>query len=99
MAADSTNLRMPFLGNQPALYPQLRQIIRAASPLGPVIGGYTQQWAGTNFRDREQCYLLEPNGIAITPGKYRARLAGAYTGAWGTLPLYVVGLACCAPIG
>jgi hypothetical protein len=82
-----------WLGPGFPIYPPVRQIVRAVTPAGLVWSGYTEQW-NKGFRDREQCFIYEPNGIQIVPGSYKARLVGNYSG----LPLYVLSLACCQPM-
>jgi hypothetical protein len=85
---------------QPPLptYPLLRQIVRVdTSYNGGIYSGFVQQFASGAPRDREQSYVIEPNGIALTPGTYKARLVGSHVGPVGTLPLYAVSAACCAP--
>ena len=100
----SENIRMfnlpnqtPFHGPRLPIYPQTRQLLRASSAAGPVTLGYVQQWDGvSNFRDREQCYLWEPNGLGVNVGGfYRGGLIGNYSGISGALPLFAVGLMCC----
>lgn len=98
MRRTSTNVRSPFLGPKKPIYPQLRQVLQALAPAGPVWSAQVQQGDGSpNYRGREQAYLWEPNGVPLaTGGFYRSRLVGSYDGALGPLPLYAVGLLCCA---
>src|ERR1019366_9405294 len=86
---------------QPPLpgYPLLRQMVRVSAQLGSVYGSYVQQASGAALRDREPCYVWEPNGIGLSPGTYRSRLVGSYNGPWGPLPLFAVSAACCRPAG
>lgn len=94
----STNEQAPYLGPQLPVYPPLRQLVRTRSRDGAVWLANVQQHDGElHLRDREQCYLWEPNAVPINPGAaYRARLVGTYTASAGPLPLYVVGMLCCA---
>ena len=93
----STADREPDFGPELPLYPQVEQTIRVAAPA--VAGtnpkaypSYTQQWvAPLSLRDREPCYLVEPNGIALVSGYYTARLVGSLFG----LPLFVTH---CCPV-
>lgn len=91
------NISAPRL--QPPLpnYPVTRQFVRVEQSLGSVSYGFVQQFNGTTPRDREACYIIEPNNIAFSPGKYKARLIGSHSGAFGVLPLFAVSLACCSP--
>ncbi len=74
-------------------YPELAQLVKVTGAVVVVniYPGKTQQYNGAlGFRDREDCYILEPNNISLTNGHiYDARLIGSYSG----LPLYAV--ACC----
>lgn len=96
MRYDSTALQAPFLGPAPAGYPPLRQIVRADKPAGPVWSGFMQQWSDKigRMRDREPCYIWEPNQLSLLPNIFRARLVGSYEG----LPLYIASMACCRGI-
>jgi hypothetical protein len=86
------NIDAPFF--QPDLpdYPPLEQLVRATGPTVAtnVYPGVVQQYAGSlAFRDREPCYLTEPNGVSLSPAIYDCRLVGSYLG----LPLYAT--TCC----
>lgn len=56
---------------------------------------YTQQFTPPlNFRDREACYVIEPNGNLLGPAIYDCRLVGSYPpGDPLALPLYAT--TCC----
>lgn len=96
--SDSTNLMPPDLGPSAPLYPHLPQIVRLVGP--PVVGtapavypGLVQQYSGNlTLRDREACYLLEPNRIPLGAGYYDCRLVGSFAGQ----PLFVT---TCCPAG
>jgi len=85
----STNDQPPFIGPGLPFYPQISQVVRIGSdaPLGSnVYPGFIQQWTpNLTLRDREACYLWEPNGIKLNPGYYDGRLVTNYQG----LPLLV----------
>jgi len=80
----------PFQPDLPN-YPEVSQLVRVASGIsGGVYPGFVQQYAGSlSFRDREACYVLEPNGITLNPGRYDCRLVGSLSG----LPLFAA--TCC----
>lgn len=86
----------PFYGPQLPLYPAIEQVCRVyASALAGtnVYPAYMQQYAGAlAFRDREPCYVVEPNGITLRAGRYDCRLVGSYLG----LPLLAT---TCCPVG
>ncbi len=94
MSDESTNTVAPFLGPELPTYPELPQIIRVTGPaVGSVYPGFVQQWTPPlALRDREPCYIWEPNGITLGPGFYDSRLDGSYLG----LPLFVT---TCCPSG
>ncbi len=86
------NLEPPIL--QPPLpnYPPLDQIVRVTAPSigGNVYPAVVQQYTGSlTMRDREPCYVQEPNGVQLSPALYDCRLVGSYLG----LPLFQT--ACC----
>ena len=85
------NLDAPNFGPGPPTYPHLSQIIRIGPPVGGgVYLGYVQQYVpDLTFRDREECYLVEANGVVLLPGYYDARLVGSYN----NLPFFVT--SCC----
>lgn len=74
-------------------YPVLEQDVRVtalASAQQNLYYGFVQQYAGNlSFRDREACYVVEPNGVAMGGGIYGCRLVGSYKG----LPLFAA--TCC----
>lgn len=90
---DSVATQAPDFGPTFPVYPELPQLIRSYG--GALVGtntyqGFVQQYVSPlTFRDREPCYLLEPNGVRLSPGIYDARLVGSYLG----LPLFAT--ACC----
>ena len=86
------NLDEPLLQPDLPNYPLLEQFVRVYSPsIGSnIYPAVVQQFNGTlGFRDREACYVTEPNGIALGPAMYDCRLIGSYLG----LPLYAT--SCC----
>ncbi len=93
---DSDNTTPPFFGPELPTYPELPQIVRVTGgPLGGanVYSAFVQQWTPPlSLRDRESCYVFEPNGIRLGPGFYDSRLDGSYLG----LPLFVT---TCCPSG
>ncbi len=92
---DSTLLQPPYLGPALPAYPQIAQICRVAGNaiLGTnIYPGYVQQTVVTTTptpRDREACYVWEPNNTRLGPGIYDCRLVNSYAG----LPLYAT--TCC----
>lgn len=73
-------------------YPPLPQMVRVVAPSvgGNVYPAVVQQYTGLlTFRSREPCYVVEPNGVTLSPAIYDCRLVGSYLG----LPLYAT--ACC----
>ena len=94
---DSTNYEPPYLGKQLPTYPHLAQLVRLTGPAlsGTVPAIYpcvVQQFDPTTLssRDREQAYVVEPNGIALGPAIYDCRLVSSYLG----LPLFAT--TCCS---
>jgi hypothetical protein len=92
---DSTNTQAPDFGPGFPVYPELPQLVRVS---GVALGGtntypgFVQQYVPSlTFRDRESCYVVEPNGIVLAMAIYDGRLVGSYLG----LPLFAV--ACCTP--
>ncbi len=77
------------------LYPHLAQLCRVSSPsiLPGLYPAFTQQWSGgaLTMRDREPCYVWEPNLVPLGQAIYDCRLVGSYSG----LPLYAT--SCCVP--
>ena len=85
----------PDLGPGLPVYPELPQVCRvSAGSIGNnVYPALIQQYNGAlAFRDREACYVWEPNGISLSPGYYDCRLIGSHLG----LPLFA---ATCCPTG
>ena len=102
MLIDSDNTQPPDFGPTVPIYPELPQIIRAAKAALPgtnVYPAFVTQYnplpplGPLTFRDREDCYLTEPNGAALGPALYDARLVGNYLG----LPLFAT--VCCPNLG
>ena len=92
---DSTLAQPPDFGPTWPVYPELPQLIRVSGPAvtGNVYPGFVQQFASPlSLRDREPCYLIEPNGILLGPGYYDSRLVTSYNG----LPLFAT---TCCPTG
>ena len=86
------NIMPPNLQNDLPNYPEVSQFVRVTSATigSNVYPAVTQQYTGSlSFRDRESCYLYEPNGVALTANIYDCRLIGSYL----TLPLYAT--TCC----
>jgi hypothetical protein len=91
---DSTNLHPPDFGPTQPSYPVLIQLVRVTSttavspPAGStalVYSGYTEQLQTSLLpRDREACYVTDPNGTGLGLGCYLGRLAGQFNG----LPVY-----------
>lgn len=94
--AKSIHNQPPFFGPMLPNYPKVDQICRiyASSLSGTnIYPAYVQQYNGSlAFRDREPCYVTEPNGIALKGGLYDTRLIGSYLG----LPLFAT---TCCPAG
>lgn len=105
----ATNLKPPRLNQQTPIYPQLLQVCRVTGAVGggssSSAGGgssgpnlytaYTEQFEPpVGLRDREACYVWEPNAVTLATGDYFiCRLVGSYNG----LPLYVT--CCCVGSG
>ena len=98
---DSTNLNPPALGPTFPIYPELPQLVRVYAA-GVQTGGkpslaypgFVQQFkAPLSFRDREACYVCEPNDVALGAAIYDCRLVSQFQG----LPLYAT--TCCVPGG
>ena len=90
--SDSTNTQPPDFGPTQPVYPPLAQLVRVTAPSigGNVYPGLTQQFVPPlGIRDREACYVIEPNKIVLGPGIYDCRLVSNYLG----LPLYAT--TCC----
>lgn len=96
---DSTNYNPPYLGPQYPTWPLLPQVCRVYGSSGgsssssqgqaaqgvAVYAAYVQQWQpGPSLRDREACYVWEPNGTRLGPGYYYCRLTGTHAG----IPLF-----------
>lgn len=69
----------------------------SSSSAGPytssLYAGFIQQYAGSLIlRDREPCYIWEPNGGILQPGIAEGRLVGSYLG----LPLFTVTCIACS---
>lgn len=102
---NSTNNQPPALGPGYPTYPELPQILRVsggkvfASWAGVwVTPAYTQQFVPPlSLRDREPCWVVEPNNVDLKVGTYYdCRLVGSFTqtGAEAdALPLYAT--TCC----
>lgn len=92
------NLDPPILQPDLPNYPLVEQLARVASDsIGSnIYPGYVQQYAGAlAFRDREACYIWEPNGVQLSPAIYDCRLIGSYQ----DLPLYAATCCISAPFG
>lgn len=96
----SWNIQPPFLGQQNPVWPEVLEIIRVTNQvdLPYCYVGYLQQQDAPNLRlrDRTMVYAWDANQIGAPPWYYRGRLIGSHTGVFGTLPLYFLGLRCCA---
>jgi hypothetical protein len=92
MDTDSTNVQPPALGPQFPVYPELPQLCRVTAPSGGqnIYPALVQQFTPPlGLRDREPCFVWEPNGVTLGPFIYDCRLVGSYLG----LPLFVTN--CC----
>lgn len=77
------NLSAPGLQAPLPNYPIHEQNIRLIGPAdgNNIYPGFVQQYGGNlAFRDREKCYLFEPNGVALSLAIYDCRLVGSYLG-------------------
>lgn len=102
----SDGLQPPFLGPQFPSYPNVLEIVRNTGnvEIPNLYQAYIQQLDTTAsgpkpvLRDRSPVWLWDANGTTAAKkgGYYRGRLVGTYTGSLGTLPLYFLGLMCCA---
>lgn len=103
---DNTNLGTPDFAPGLPLYPDLEQLCRvsAAALAGTspaVYPAFVDQFnPPLGFRDREACYVVEPNRIVLGPGHYDCRLIGSFPtaghalfGVIAQLPLYAT--TCC----
>ncbi len=94
---DSTNPQAPDFGPEWPIYPELPQVVRVAeagfmdADTGKVVySGFICQYAAPLvLRDREACYIHEPNSLPLSPAYYDARLVTSYRG----LPLLAT--TCC----
>jgi hypothetical protein len=92
---ENTNLRPPDFAPGYPVYPVLEQLCRVTDcpcngTTPRVYPGVVQQAVPPlDFRDAEDCYVLEANNIFLVPAIYDCRLIGNYNG----LPLYAV--TCC----
>ncbi len=82
-----TPLTPPLIDPRLPTYPVHMQNVRVyGAPLtglgGPVVySGFIQQYnAALAMRDREACYVIEPNQALLFPGIVLARLIGSYAG-------------------
>ncbi len=93
---DSTEIQPAYLGPTTPDYPEVAQIARIYGDrlIGTnIYPAYIQQAiTGPALRDREACYVWEPNGIKLGPGYYDCRLVSSYAG----LPLLVT--YCCVAL-
>jgi hypothetical protein len=95
---DSTNDQPPDLGPGKPTYPHLPQICRVANSAlagtsPPVYPAFVQQFVPPlSLRDREACFVVEPNSLPLGGGFYDCRLVGSYNG----LPLFAT---TCCPAG
>lgn len=90
----SVNKQAPFFGPQFPIYPQVDQLVRIDGPAvaTDIYPGFIQQYKDGVPRDREECYVHEPNGDELFDGRYYlARLVGSHE----DLPLLAT--ACCGP--
>lgn len=96
MSDENINQRPPDFAPGFPLYPPLPQFVRvtgsAVSGTSPrVYPAVTQQFfPPLSFRDRETCYVVEPNNVTLNSGSYYdCRLVGSYN----NQPLYAT--SCC----
>ncbi len=97
LTLDSVEAVPPDFGPQLPYYPQINQFCRVSgrAQMGNVYPGFISQAVLTglpSFRDRESCFVWEPNGISLSAGWYDCRLVGSYQG----IPLLVTN---CCPSG
>lgn len=100
----SDPLQPPALSPSLPVYGALEQIVRPVAPAitGNVYPAVVCQYAGElAFREREPCYIWEPNGVVLGPGYYDCRLVDSFPhegtplyGTIPTLPLYAT--TCCS---
>ena len=86
------NLDAPRLLPDLPNYPDAPQIVRVYAPsIGSnIYPAVVQQYNGSlAFRDRELCYVTEPNAVVLSPALYDCRLIGSHLG----LPLFAT--TCC----
>ncbi len=97
MRTDATNLQNPWMGPGLPLYPEIDQLARVTGPAvfgTNVYPALTSQFGPTALnpfvlRDREPCFVWEPNGVQLGMGYYNCRLVGTFQG----VPLYAT--TCC----
>jgi hypothetical protein len=91
METDSTNLHAPDFRQSFPTYPVHTQVARVsgAAVISSIFPGFIQQanMPTVTLRDREACYVWEPNGAALATGYYICRVVGNYTSGGTTLPL------------
>ncbi len=86
MLVGGTNLDEPDFAPGLPVYPELPQFCRVTGPASPGLGdnvyqAFIQQWTPPlTLRDREPCFVWEPNNIFLTPGYYDCRLVGSLSG-------------------
>ena len=86
----SDGLQPPAFGPGLPVYPQVAQVVRTTGvETGNIYRGFVQQVVTTTLRDREDCFVIEPNSVTLANGYYVARLVGSYIGSLGTYPLYI----------
>lgn len=89
------NAPNPFLNDLKLApnYPVHIQLLRvtSATPVGSnTYSAYTQQGTGSDaVRDREACYVFEPNNVDLETAYYLCRLIGSYSYSGVAAPLYV----------
>jgi len=86
------NLDAPRLQPDLPNYPVIDQMARVSAPSigNNVYPAMIVQYDGVlGFRDRTPCYIVEPNGVQLSPAIYDCRVVGSYLG----LPLLAA--TCC----
>lgn len=88
----SNPLQPPVFAPMLPNYPEIAQVchVYAASIGSNIYPAYVSQYDGSlAFRDRESCYVYEPNGVVLSVGQYDCRLIGSYLG----IPIFAT--TCC----
>lgn len=79
--ARSDPLQPPDFAPSLPVYGSRDQIVRTTGPAvyGNIYPGVVAQYGGSlTLRDRESCYITEPNGIVLGPGYYDSLLVDSF---------------------